>query len=294
MKLRKNFFEFFTGLIELADKMEIDFDPDYLMMDSSDATYNAAVRVFNSKILMCYYHMKANIKKNCQSLFKSECQYEELLKQIDNIHYSRSEKDFQIKVKEFKDNYSHKSLKEVRNYVCIQWLDNPKWSKWQIYHSLPGYANTNSNLESFNRQIKIFTLRKKLSVFGMVNKCEDMIHYYSSQQRESFHIIPKYKENLNNVAIKMDKSVFKKISSLKILYKEKYLINKIEKTCSCAQFLKKAICIHSLAYSHLKDLNWFGTAYSNRSNEFCYRTKKGRSKGHRYKKSTQSLMFESD
>ena len=62
----------------------------------------------------------------------------------------------------------------------------------------------------------------------------------------------------------------------------------------CAQFLKKAICIHSLAYSHLKDLNWFGTAYSNRSNEFCYRTKKGRSKGHRYKKSTQSLMIESD
>ena len=96
----------------------------------------------------------------------------------------------------------------------------------------------------------------------MVNKCEEMIRYYLSQQRDKFHTIPKFNEKLNDFACKMDKGVFKKISSIKILYKNNHVINKLEKTCSCSYFLKKAICIHSLAYSHLKDLNWFGSSYS--------------------------------
>ena len=39
-------------------------------------------------------------------------------------------------------------------------LENTRWSKWQIFNSLPGYLNTNSNLESFNRKIIILTLKK--------------------------------------------------------------------------------------------------------------------------------------
>jgi hypothetical protein len=42
-----------------------------------------------------------------------------------------------------------------------QWI-NSRFNCWQIYHSPPGYANTNSNIESFNRQIKAFTQKKKL------------------------------------------------------------------------------------------------------------------------------------
>ena len=99
--------------------MELEFDPDYLMMDSSDATYNAASRVFNCEILMCYYHMKANVKKNCESLFKSDGQYEELLEQIDMLHFSKSEKQFSVRIKEFKDKYNHKSLKKVNIFSSI-------------------------------------------------------------------------------------------------------------------------------------------------------------------------------
>ena len=49
-----------------------------------------------------------------------------------------------------------------------QWIENKRFNKWQIYHSPAGYANTNSNIESFNRQIKGFTQKKKLSIFGML------------------------------------------------------------------------------------------------------------------------------
>jgi len=46
-------------------------------------------------------------------------------------------------------------------YLREQWI-NSRFNCWQIYHSPPGYANTNSNIESFNRQIKAFAQEKKL------------------------------------------------------------------------------------------------------------------------------------
>ena len=44
---QSDFVNFFSAISILADEMEVDFDPDYLMMDSSDATYNAAEKVLN-------------------------------------------------------------------------------------------------------------------------------------------------------------------------------------------------------------------------------------------------------
>ena len=35
-------------------------------------------------------------------------------------------------------------------------------------------------------------------------------------------------------------------------------VNIKECSCSCRGFLKNAICLQRLGYSHLKDLNWFG------------------------------------
>ena len=126
----------------------------------------------------------------------------------------------------------------------------------------------------------------------MIKKCEEMVQYYSNQQ-QIFNTTPKFKQSINDIACKMDKAVFKKTTKHTFVYKDKYVINRIEKSCTCGYFLKKAICTHALAFSHLKDLDWFGSAYSNRSNEFCYRTRKGRKRGGRYKNSTKALMYES-
>jgi hypothetical protein len=41
------FTEFFEGLVDIANKMDIEFDPEYIMMDACDATYNAAKKVFS-------------------------------------------------------------------------------------------------------------------------------------------------------------------------------------------------------------------------------------------------------
>jgi len=74
------FTEFFEGLIEVANKLDIEFDPEYIMMDACDATYKAAKKVFPfSTVLMCYFHVMKNIRANCKKLLNDEM-YEDLLR----------------------------------------------------------------------------------------------------------------------------------------------------------------------------------------------------------------------
>jgi len=191
----EDFVSFLASLKKVAKELDIDFSPEYIMMDSSDATYNA------------------------------------------------------------------------------------------VYELFP--------VESFNRQIKSFTQKKKLSIFGMLDKCSEMVHYYSTVQADSFNEYPRYIDSLNNLAKKIDKSLFKKVTNIKFSYK-RWIINKTEQTCSCRGFLKHAICPHSLALSQIKDWNWFGPKYQTRSNEFVYKNKKGAKKGSRYKKSKSALEMDDD
>ncbi len=127
----------------------------------------------------------------------------------------------------------------------------------------------------------------------MVDKCVEMVLYYSQEQYGRFNEFPKFNAKLKDAALKCDKGVFKKISYCKYSYK-RWTINKTEKSCSCRGFLKHGICPHSLAFSHLKDLEWFGPKFSNRTNEFVYKNSRSRKKGCRYKNATSALMFDED
>jgi hypothetical protein len=52
------FLDFLGGMKDLAHEMVIEVNQDYLMMDASYATYNAANKTFpEEKILMCYFNM---------------------------------------------------------------------------------------------------------------------------------------------------------------------------------------------------------------------------------------------
>ena len=207
---------------------------------------------------------------------------------------SKTEFEHEERVNEFKEAYNHKMTRKAFDYMMTQWIGNAKFSKWQIYHSPPGYANTNSNIESFNRQIKGFTQKKKLSIFGMLDKCCEMVHYYSTLQKDNWNEFPKFYLKINDYALKkIDQSLFKKLNYNKFGYKQ-WVINRTERTCSCRGFLKHAICPHSLGFSHMKDLNWFGPKYQNRSNEFVYKNKKGSKKGSRYKKARSALEIDDE
>ena len=126
-------------------------------------------------------------------------------------------------------------------------------------------------------------------------RVESIINYYGVTQKNKWAYYPAFSSKLNKSALDFINSkdfLIEKVSKNKYII-GKYIINILLKACNCRFFLKKAICRHSLAYTHQNQLNWFGPLYSQR-NEFIFKNKKGRKRGFRYKKSKHALEFDSD
>jgi hypothetical protein len=135
-----------------------------------------------------------------------------------------------------------------------QWLDGP-FCKWKIFRTPPGYAITNSNIESFNSVIKRdFTNRKRQSIMSAINIIEEIITYYSTHGL-NFSVAPRYNCKLKTQALKLDKSksIYTKNNKNRASYvgkNNKHGINLKDKTaykyhsCNCKGYLKFAICMH--------------------------------------------------
>lgn len=215
-----DFYEFYSGIIgknlviafgyyyclnfidysDLSAELGLIFEPEFIMQDSWPASYNAAREVgLNSEILMCYFHVIFNISKRYKNKMSSD-KWDQLLGYLKTIHMSRNVVErnenwlcFQAKYKVKKP-----AKDDLYTYISTHWYDS-RWNKWMIYHSPPGYANTNSNIESFNATIKRdFFFRKRLSVIGAVSKIEEIIRYYSIEEKSLFHIYPKFKEDMGS------------------------------------------------------------------------------------------------
>ena len=152
---------------------------------------------------------------------------------------------------------------------CASWFEGV-WSNWQIYHTRPGCANTNSNIESFNRSVKRFTDRKKMNMTAALNKLINIIVYYSTEFPE-FEQKPKYNKKTKEIADLYTKSNFVVIRKDKIRCTGRnstYILILNDKksdilcSCTCKYFVKSAVCAHLVAYSNLSDLNLFGKSYS--------------------------------
>lgn len=61
-----DFHYLYSGLIQIAHQLDINHDPKFIMQDACRASFNAAVDVFGNDIvvLMCFYHVKANLLKH--------------------------------------------------------------------------------------------------------------------------------------------------------------------------------------------------------------------------------------
>ena len=206
---------------------------------------------------------------NTYVLFPCDVQY----------HLSRNKKEKNENWLLFKNKYKKKQ-NTLYEYVRVQWFES-RFNNWMIYHTPAGWANTNSNIESFNAVIKRdFFKRKRLSVFGAVLKIEDIIKYYSTANI-TFSKYPKYVEDLHkksahyaqNDFLSIDRQNFK-IKSLS-QKSEYHKIDIQEKSCSCPLWLKNAICVHSLAFSNLNKLCWFGEKYSANRTNFFTKAKRG-------------------
>ena len=234
---------------------------------------------------MCYFHVKENIKKN-RNLVSSDI-LEEIMDDITSIHMSINEKEYEINKLNFKTKYS--KYTEIYSYIEKQWFNvtfKGDFTKWQIFRNPPGFANTNSNIESFNATIKRdFTGRKKLKINSALQKLDQIIHYYSNDSI-IFMLQPIASKKMVQIANRLVKTCFQKIRGNRVAYtgkNNKFILNLENNSCykslscSCQNFLKSAICIHVYAYSKFNDLKYYGQETCNEDqSKFVHKTKKGR------------------
>jgi hypothetical protein len=58
-----DFHLFYKGLVDLASKFNLEYDPDYIMQDACPASKKAILEFFKDIIiLMCYFHVKKNVR----------------------------------------------------------------------------------------------------------------------------------------------------------------------------------------------------------------------------------------
>ena len=79
-------YEFFFNKINNASAhFKLNFDPKYIVIDASHAMANAIKKIYpHCKIIMCWFHMKANIRKNKSKI--PEHLYKQTLQEINNLH----------------------------------------------------------------------------------------------------------------------------------------------------------------------------------------------------------------
>ena len=115
--------------------MGIEFDPAYVMIDASDANYNAIRSVLpEATILMCWFHVMKNVKQNCSKSLSID-KYETLKADPSKMHYSISEIKFKESILKFEDDWNKKGTINVYKYIST-WLSG-KFGKWQIFYNPP-------------------------------------------------------------------------------------------------------------------------------------------------------------
>ena len=142
-----DFHHLYSGLVEIADQLEINFKPKFIIQDACGASYDAAIDVFGVDvvILMCFYHVKANLLKHAH--LRDKDRYDEFEEDVNDLHFSVTEDIYKDNLRLFKSKFSE-SEPEIYAYFENQWLTG-NFNKWQIFRNDPGFANTNSNIESF-------------------------------------------------------------------------------------------------------------------------------------------------
>ena len=68
-------------------------------MDSSDSSYNTVQKCFpNAKVLMCFFHVKFNCKKNYRDYGLTNLDWNIVESDIDFLHASLNQHEFDLKV----------------------------------------------------------------------------------------------------------------------------------------------------------------------------------------------------
>ncbi|OWZ15301.1 hypothetical protein PHMEG_00011085 [Phytophthora megakarya] len=148
------------------------FAPKFVMTDADNGQYNACTSEMpNTTILMCWFHVCQNVWKKSRKLPK--LQRTELFSDLNELHFCRTSTEFEVKktliMKKWRTvGKTCSRYRAVTKKIRRQWFDNPRFSKWQAFHTPPGCASTNNPVEQYHRKVKLVNSTSRATPIEMV------------------------------------------------------------------------------------------------------------------------------
>ncbi|GMF30804.1 unnamed protein product [Phytophthora fragariaefolia] len=178
----------------VLQEFRVVISPDFVMIDADTAQYNACVdEVPDSIILMCWFHVTQNVFKHARDAKLDRVSIPVIFRKQYDLHFAVDDEQYLRK-----RDYIIASLrgagevcprfKCVANHIIKMWLLNPRFSRWQAYHTPPGYAATNNPLETYHYTLKLVNDSKNATPTELVSRLDlSLIAYESSMTRFCVH-----------------------------------------------------------------------------------------------------------
>ena len=215
---------------------------------------------------ICLFHVLRTFSREVtiSKMNITESQRLDILQELQDITYSRSRSDFEIKVKHFLDNAPNQL---VKSYFQKNWLSiKEEWVLCFRHNVMNLGENTTNRLESFFGKLKEVIRRKKT----MYQLIEDILEFIESMQQEkSFKSIrmqtskptstPKtslevlYQDYVTEFALKLLTPQFLKVDSVQVIdyitvHTQDGPIFPNNDCCTCSFFCKYNLpCCHMIA-----------------------------------------------
>ena len=133
---------FYSSLKNVCSNLNIQITISYLMQDAckSSALRNSFGN--STIILMCWFHVMLNVKKNFSAYGVPEQIRESVQSDIVYLHYSTTRTEFDQRVNYILYKWQCHQITLFIEYFKKQWL-SPPFENWQLYCRPPGYATVN-------------------------------------------------------------------------------------------------------------------------------------------------------
>ena len=170
----------------LSHETEVDFT--WFFITFITASYNAVKKIFpDTTILMCFFYMKFNCKKNYKDFGLTINDWTIVDKDINYLHCAMNENEFESRKLVVLNKWNSNGWLRWVAYFTKQLLENVRFSNWQMYHVPPGYPNTNNPIESFNKIVKlVYTNYYVTTIYELFEGLRDKLIYKLSTFPKEF------------------------------------------------------------------------------------------------------------
>ncbi|KAE9118858.1 hypothetical protein PF007_g8778 [Phytophthora fragariae] len=148
----------------ILDTFHVHFQPEFVMTDADKAQYKASRNELpSSRVLMCWYHVTANVYKQARSRSVSLEETDKFFEDLYDLHYVPEDEFEDLKTKilaRWAALPAGSAAFKMGCYVKKSWIDG-KFCDWQAFLTSKGCVATNNPLEQYHKTYKIVSNKPK-------------------------------------------------------------------------------------------------------------------------------------